>query len=185
MNKELEKGCGKRYTMEDKCFVCGKVQKVNEIFIVYELTDCHISFCSKKCEEIHNFYLKMCREKIKLKEKSDIKKFKEMIEELILELDDELEEIIERRMEQMEIDYEEARKSLKNFKEYNYVQNNSKRYLLKELLNSLDEKGNHSQHIQNSEKDVGELNPMDCSPVNSVSHTEDKSADTKIKENGE
>ena len=41
-------------------------------------------------------------------------------------------------------------------------------------------KSNQSQQIQNSERDVGEINPKNCNSENSLSHTEDKTADNDI-----
>ena len=43
-------------TMEDKCFVCGKKQGVNQPFEYYEVGNGHITFCSEKCKKIHNTY---------------------------------------------------------------------------------------------------------------------------------
>ena len=45
-----------KLTMEETCFVCGKKQAINEPFTIFELQNCHISFCSSKCEKRYNYF---------------------------------------------------------------------------------------------------------------------------------
>lgn len=51
-------------TMEDKCFLCDRKQKTNEPYIIYELEDCHISFCCKEHEKIYKKWSKIFNKKL-------------------------------------------------------------------------------------------------------------------------